>query len=421
MLLYLGGMKRIVSALIVSGFVIASCGGDDSSTTDSNSSDSSTAISESPSTEAPTTEPAPAEPISVIGEYSSETYSDPTHWTCHPDTEDTCDDDTSVTLVNADGTTEVLPFGPVADAPVDCFYLYPTSSEDQTFNSDLNAGREREVAFEQAARLSSVCRMYAPTYRSVTLAALFGLVEGDRATGWMIPYDDVVDAWKYYLANENNGRGVILLGHSQGTGQLIRLLENEIDPDPAQRDLIVSAILLGGSLAVPTGEAVGGTLTNIPLCTSADQAGCVMTYATFRSTATPPANSYFGRAARMGEPEVAGQEAGCTNPAALGGGKGDLISAFRTAEWAYTDGSGLTQISTPFVGFPGLLTGECMSRDGFHYLEVTVNGDPSDARADDIRGDLSPEWGLHAVDWEVAALSILDVVDSQIAAWLGAR
>ncbi|MFM8648894.1 MAG: DUF3089 domain-containing protein [Actinomycetota bacterium] len=414
-------MKRLASVLVTVGFVLASCGGDDSSSADSSSAESTVLPSAAPSTDAPTTEPAATEPISVIGEYTSETYGDLAHWTCHPDTDDTCDDDTSVTLVNADGTTEVLPFAPVPDAPVDCFYLYPTSSEDQTFNSDLIAGREREVAFEQAARLSSVCRMFAPTYRSVTLAALFGLVPGDRATGWQMPYDDVVDAWKHYLANYNDGRGVILLGHSQGTGQLGRLLENVIDPDPAQSDLIVSAILLGGSVAVPQDEAVGGDLKNIPVCTDATEFGCVMTYATFRSTAPPPANSYFGRAARMGEPEVPGQEAACTNPAALGGGQGELISAFRTAEWAYTDGSGLTQITTPFVGFPGLLTGECVRRDSFHYLEVTVNGDPADARADDIRGDLSAEWGLHAVDWEVAALSILDVVDSQIAGWLGAR
>jgi hypothetical protein len=214
---------------------------------------------------------------------------------------------------------------------------------------------------------------------------------------------------------------VILLGHSQGTGQLIRLLKDVIDPDPAQRDLVVSAILLGGSLPVPEGEVVGGEMQNLPLCTSADQFGCLLTYASFRKTAPPPDNSYFGRAARMGQPDVPGQEAGCTNPVALGGGSGQPVSAFRTAEWAYADGSGLTQIDTPFVGFPGLLTTECVRSGPFHYLEVTVNGDPADARADDIRGDLSPEWGLHAVDWEIAALSILDVVDSQVAAWLGAR
>ena len=420
LLLYRCDMKRLATSLLSIGFVLAACGGGDSSS-DSAPPASEVAASEAPFTETPSTEPTTAEPISVIGAYDSETYSDLAHWTCHPEADDTCDDDTSVTLVNADGTTEVVPFGPVPDAAVDCFYLYPTSSEDQALNSDLVAGREREVAFEQAARLSSLCRMFAPTYRSVTLAALFGLIEGDRTNAWQLPYQDVVDAWKYYLANYNNGRGVILLGHSQGTGQLIRLMKDVIDPDPAQRDLLISAILLGGSVPVPENGVVGGEMQNIPLCTDVTEYGCILTYASFRSTAPPPANSYFGRAARMGQPDLPGQEAGCTNPAALGGGKGELISAFRTADWAFTDGSGLTQVKTPFVGFPGLLTGECVRGDGFHYLQVTVNGDPSDVRADDIRGDLSPEWGLHAVDWEIAALTILDDVDSQVAAWLNSR
>lgn len=411
-------MKRLASALLSIGLLLAACGGDSDQSSDSTS--SMPASTEAPTTEAPSTADD-VQKVSVIGDYTSETYSDLSHWTCHPETDDTCDDDTSVTLINADGTTEVVPFGPVPDAAVDCFYLYPTSSEDQTLNSDLVAGREREVAFEQAARLSSICRMFAPTYRSVTLAALFGLIEGDRTNAWQLPYQDVVDAWKHYLANDNNGRGVILLGHSQGTGQLIRLMKDVIDPDPAQRDLLISAILLGGAVPVPENGVVGGEMQNIPLCAGADEYGCILTYASFRKTAPPPDNSYFGRAARMGQPDLPGQEAGCTNPVALGGGSGDLISAFKTSEWAYTDGSGLTQISTPFVGFPGLLTAECVRADGFHYLQVTVNGDPADARADDITGDLSPEWGLHAVDWEIAALSILDLVDTQVANWLNSR
>ena len=39
-----------------------------------------------------------------------------------------------------------------------------------------------------------------------------------------IGYDDVVDAWNYYLAHENHGRGVVLVGHSQGSGVLTGLI-----------------------------------------------------------------------------------------------------------------------------------------------------------------------------------------------------
>ena len=397
--------------------LLASCGGSDAGS-EGGSPDSSAGA---PSTEAASTtataETTTTAPTPTVAPYVSEVYSDPANWTCRPDMDDTCDDDTGVTLVNADGSTEVLEFTPNPEAPVDCFYAYPTSSEDATLNSDYSAGREREVAYQQAARLSSLCRMFAPTYRSITLAGLFNpSLPGDRTEARQMAIDDVTDAWKHYLANDNNGRGVILLGHSQGTGQLVRLMAETIDPDPAQRSLIVSALLLGGSVSVPEGEVVGGSMQNIPLCESADQAGCIITYASFRATAPPPADSYFGRPGNRMEPPVEGQQAGCTNPANFDGA-GDLFSAFTTADWAFTTPTA-EPITTPYMGFPGLLTAECVYDGTFSYLKVTVNADPNDTRADDITGDLSPQWGLHAVDWELASLNIMDVVERQIAAYL---
>ncbi len=335
---------------------------------------------------------------------------------------DTCDDDTSVTLINADGTTQVETFTPDPNAPVDCFYAYPTASEDATLNSDLIAGREKEVAFQQAARLSTSCRMFAPTYRSVTLAGLFNpAMPGDRTQAWLTPFEDIKDAWNHYLANDNQGRGVILLGHSQGTGQLIRLMKEVIDPSESQRSILISAIMLGGAVSVPEGEDLGAAMQNIPLCRSSEQTGCIMTYASFRDTAPPPANAYFGKPGGMGQPAPEGEMAGCTNPAALSGGSGVLKSAFVTADWAFTDPALAASITTPFMSFPDLLEAECVYENGFSYLQIHTNADPTDSRADAFKGDLSPEWGTHAVDWEVASLNILDVVNDEIAVWLATQ
>ena len=405
-------MRRSIIAL-VSLLSLTACGGGSSGTT-----------SETPSTDVGSSETpvetttTPATPTSIVAPYTSEIYSDPTHWTCRPDMTDTCDDDTSVTMINADGTTEVATFTPDPDAPVDCFYAYPTSSDDLTMNSDLIAGREKEVAYQQAARLSSVCRMFAPTYRSVTLAGLFNPPAGvDRASAWMIPFEDIKDAWNHYLANDNQGRGVILLAHSQGSGHLVRLLKEVIDPSDAQRSILISAIMLGSAVAVPEGEDIGAAMQNIPLCRSNEQTGCIITYASFRDTAPPPTNAYFGKPGGMGAASPEGEMAGCTNPAALSGGTGVLKSAFVTADWAFTDPALAASITTPFMGFPDLLEAECVYANGFSYLEVHTNADPTDARADSFKGDLSPEWGTHAVDWEIASLNILDVVKEEITTW----
>ena len=56
---------------------------------------------------------------------------------------------------------------------VDCFYVYPTVSGQQTRLATRRVDPElRSIALYQAARLSQVCRVYAPVYRQATVPAL---------------------------------------------------------------------------------------------------------------------------------------------------------------------------------------------------------------------------------------------------------
>ena len=103
-------------------------------------------------------------------------------------------------------------------------------------------------------------------------------------------YDDVRDAWRYYLEHDNRGRGVVLIGHSQGSFILSDLIRQEIDGKPVQSRL-VSAILLGATQSVPMGKDVGGSFQHIPLCRKLGQTGCLVTYVSFRATSRPPANT----------------------------------------------------------------------------------------------------------------------------------
>src|SRR6185312_16874396 len=99
----------------------------------------------------------------------------------------------------------------------------------------------------QFARLGAKCRLYAPLYRQFTLTALRAGQSGKPMPGSTDPatrqtgYNDVVDAWNYYLAHDNKGRGVVLVGHSQGSGVLTQVISKEIDGKPVQGK-IVSAI-----------------------------------------------------------------------------------------------------------------------------------------------------------------------------------
>jgi hypothetical protein len=354
-------------------------------------------------------------------------YSDPKSWLCRPGAHpngggDACAVDLSTTVVAANGTLTREPFSPAANPPIDCFYVYPTVSSDPTPNSDMIPDApELGVVRSQFARFGSQCRLFAPMYRQVTLAALRAGIAGkpmpvDRA----LAYNDVLDAWNYYLQHDNQGRGVVLVGHSQGSGVLTQLIKNEIDGKPVQARL-VSALLLGTSLPVPKGKDVGGAFQSIPLCRSAQQTGCVITYASFRATIPPPDNSRFGRV----QDET--MMAGCTNPAALGGGSGTL-HAYLSARGRSEVGSAAEPkpwvvpekpIDTPFVSVPGLLTAQCVANEHGSYLEVTVHGDPSDPRTDDISGDVvsngqvNPSWGLHLIDVSEAIGNLVDIVSGQ--------
>ena len=139
----------------------------------------------------------------------------------------------------------------------------------------------------------------------------------------------------------------------------------------------------------------------------------MVSYATFRDTSPPPADSLFGRP-RDGEGVAA-----CTNPAALGGGPAELTPYYDSSVQVYANPSAAPEITTPFVTFPGLVSAECVVRDGFSYLEITVAGDPDDPRIDDVDGDLTPEWGLHPVDVHLAMGDLVDLAERQAAAHAG--
>ena len=291
----------------------------------------------------------------------------------------------------------------------------------------MTAGpEENRVIQHQFARFASKCRVFAPLYRQVTLTALRAGLSGkpmqaDRTVG----YNDVVDAWKHYLEHDNQGRGVVLVGHSQGSGVLTQVIRNEIDGKPIQERLI-SALLLGTNLPVPKGKDVGGAFKNIPLCRAASQTGCAIAYATFRADQPPPANSLFGRVGGDG------MAAACTNPAALGGGSGALHAYLGSGNSIVSSSAApppawvtpAKPINTPFVSVPGLLTAECISNEKGSYLAVTVHGNPADPRTDQIAGDVvtngqvQANWGLHLIDANVAMGNLVDIVGQQAKAYL---
>ena len=378
--------------------------------------------SSGPSAAAPTSSPSSTTPASA-SPASSSTTSTPgvdagpdaagTVWLCRPgQAGDPCASDRTATVVRADGSTAVQHSIAVTDPPIDCFYVYPTVSPETGQNADLTVQpAETHVAVAQASRFSSVCKVYAPMYPQLTLSAIARPI---TAAGAATAYLGVLAAWRDYLANDNHGRGVVLIGHSQGASMLVALIHREIDPDPSLRRLLVSAVILGGNVTVPVGGTVGGSFTNVPACRSTDQTGCVVAYSSF--DAQPPTDSLFGRpggslADRSGiTTPPAGMQVLCTNPAALGGSAAALLPYFPTGRTGASSGD------TPWVAYPRLYTGTCRSAGGATWLQVDTARSPGDTRPV-VSQTLGSRWGLHLVDVNIALGDLVTLVAAQSAAF----
>ncbi len=349
------------------------------------------------------------------------------NWLCRPERADSCAIPRDATAIAADGTLTVTLFKAATKPTADCFYVYPTVSFDPGGNAEMAVKREERMVVEaQFARFASVCRTFAPLYRQVTLTALRSVMVGkpiplDRE----LAYTDVRDAWRDYLKRDNGGRPFVLIGHSQGSGVLKRLIAEEIEGKPVAAHM-VSAMLMGSNILVPQGKDVGGDFVSTPLCRAAAQSGCVVTYVSFRETAPPPANSRFGRT------DKPGMEVACTNPAALAGGEAPLRAAFaarRSWDMARDTGPWLAggTIATPYVQLPGLLSAQCATREGANYLSVRVHPTEGSPRANDVPGDVAvgkivlADWGLHLIDVSEAYDDLVALVPQQLSAWQAAQ
>ncbi len=302
---------------------------------------------------------------------------------------------------------------PVANPNIDCFYVYPTVSGQPTGNANLQIDpEERSIALYQAARYSQYCRIFAPMYRQLTLAAI-GQGTPTTTPNAALPLGDVRAAFRAYLRHYNHGRGFVLIGHSQGSFVLRQLIATDIDPKPAVRRLLVSAILMGGNVLVKAGKDSGGDFKHIPACHSARQLGCVIAFSTFDQPVPTP--SLFGRSS------TAGDQVLCTNPAALGGGSGAVDPTFPSKPF---DPQSMLSASIKLLGItepmpktvwssaPGAYSAQCSSANNANVLEITAqHGAPTPNPTP------APDWGLHLMDANVALGNLIGIVRSEAAAF----
>jgi hypothetical protein len=384
-------------------------------------------------------------------------YSNPNLWVCRPGTDSNpCYGDhgeLDATELLPDGGRQVVKHERAANPKFDCFYVYPTvyltANGNQTNLSDDTYVLDALMA--QGARMSSLCEVYAPLYRQVEFtpgstggsadagpttgtapgpeagapadagsseagplsdAGAAGLLGGPAAA---LALSDVRGAFSYYLAHFNKGRKFVLLGHSQGSGMLMAMMQQDVDTVPAVRSQMISALLLGGGATVAAGQKVGGTFMNIPTCSSPGETGCVVAYSSFDVKSPPGSNTLFGRAG-------AGLQTDCTEPGALAGNDAGVYTGsyfpVTIANPLLRPTSPTPDAGTPFLIYRDAFQGQCINDGGLSYLQITSLLQSSDPRGIPPYESTSAEglgFGLHLVDWNLPMDELIGIVTKQAA------
>lgn len=349
-------------------------------------------------------------------------YTDRNLWVCAPGNDpDECTRNLDVTVFLPDGTKQVRAHAAAEDPKFDCFYVYPTvdlvGTSNTTDFSDIS--HVLDALMSQGARFSELCRVYAPLYRQTALGS-----SGGTSVGLMgdtqLAATDVEDAFDVYLEDFNEGRKFVLIGHSQGTFMLQALYRSRFEGEPALREKLISALLIGGGPTVPEGEKVGGSFQTLPACSEPGETGCVIAYNSYAKEAPPPENAVFGRGS-------GGQEIICTSPTHLAGRGNRSSMAYQPKHLATaafrpnTPDAPMPTFDTPYAGFPDVFRGECVRSNGFHYFEVTLDPPAGDQRAvAPYRSTLTEAigFGLHVADYNLFLDDLIEAVRLQAEAAL---
>lgn len=345
-------------------------------------------------------------------------------WLCKPGlADDPCQIAQDTTIREPGGKEQVENPAATAAPKVDCFYVYPTVSNQVTANANKARDPEiKSIAKYQAARFNRQCRVFAPIYRQATLASIGTGYASASGADRNLAFGDVLEAWRAYLQNDNGGRGVVLVGHSQGTFMLRELLRREIEVHPSQLRRLISALLIGGNVTVEPDRLLGGDFRLTPLCTRRAQVACAVAFSTFAQD--PPSNSRFGRTATKtaagGRLDVA-----CTDPRPLAG----VTDPFRVlvptepyapgpiaAGVAVVNGGLPPTAPTTWVIPADRYSGGCTSINGAHVLRIAPIGASKQPNPFP-----EPTWGTHLLDVNLAYEPLVSLVTQQAERWTRPR
>lgn len=338
-------------------------------------------------------------------------------WLCRPDIEaDRCDEaDLSFTEIRPEGTRVVGDVIEDPNAVADCFYVYHTVDwRGEAGNTEVLMPHPDEVVralHRNGALYRGVCRMFAPLYRQMTLGTYAEFVlDVQESKFFQQAYGDVLEAFEYYMRRHNTGRSLVLIGHSQGSQMLIKLLQDKFQDDEGLRAQLVSALLIGGGVEVHEGDRVGGSISNIPVCASANHTGCVIAFEAIAEGRQPPPQLIFPPA-----------QLACVNPSSFDEGSGTMTALMWSRSYDHVIPFP-EDVDTKWVRYPRIYESQCSGGEGFrNVLEVDCAGGRTcdvPMTPQEMQDSVTENWGLaglHLVEYFLANADLVRILEQQIA------
>lgn len=142
---------------------------------------------------------------------------------------------------------------------VDLFLICPTVDMGEAGNCNMSLeDTETKAAFLGALNMErgiydETATLYAPYYRQITFP-VYSMEAEEQEAYLDLAYQDVSDAFTYYMEEVNDGQPLILAGFSQGSQLLLKLLEDYFD-QPAYQDQLVAAYCIGWPVTAEDLEA----------------------------------------------------------------------------------------------------------------------------------------------------------------------
>ncbi len=332
-------------------------------------------------------------------------------WLCKPGLKGPCPSRWTEVKVAEDGTRTEASVAAAADPDLACFVVYATV--DLRPNTSLHLDTQdlpkaRDWARRNAGPLAEGCTLWVPRYRQVTVGTYLGSGTDRKQTCLDSAYADVLSAFEAFLEAEPD-RGIVLYGHSQGGQHLSRLIRERIETDEALRERLVAAYPLGWVLGTDPGLTVGGSFERTPVCTAAQQTGCVIGYRSYLKGEQLPERGWLGE----------GAEQVCTNPAnpANPDGTANLTALLAPLDSPVVDTPrDIDLAGEVYVSWPNAFEATCRGDKDRRALEVRwrrKDSPPIDLGA----GTLTGNNGSHILDVQLGVADVLADMTRRGAVW----